>query len=300
MVVGRLGHATAAEGLDPLVVAVDGTTADVDRGEAAVLVGENDDGGIDITGLPDRGINPNAAEGVDRLDLATGHIAGHVEVVDRHVVEDAARDLDVGDRRRGRITAGDVDDLDITVRTIGNGIGNRLVGRIEPAIEADVQWNAGSLDRCERPVDFSDVEADRLFAEDRPTGFGRRDHDVDVGVGGGADRDRVGVDRQCGFEVGGDGNAKFDTDVRGRFSDDIEHADDLGAGDPAVKISGVHGTDSATAEHDETNGHRETPSLSMGDGPGEYSAGLVGRSTPTATPSAAADAAAASTTAWAA
>ena len=255
MVVVRLGHAATAEGFDPLVVAIDSTTADVDRGEAAVRVGENDDGSIDITGLPDRGINPNAAEGVDRLDLATGHIASHVEIVDRHVVEDAARDLDVGDRRRGRITAGDIDDLDITDRAIGDGIRNRLVGRIEPAIKADVQRHAGSLDRSKRTVDFGDIEADRLFAKDRPTSFGRRDHDLDVGVGGGADRNCVGVDRQCGLEVGGDGNAEFGTDALGRFSDDVEHADNLGAGDPAVEVLGVHRPDAAAAEHDETNGH---------------------------------------------
>ena len=121
-----------------------------------------------------------------------------------------------------------------------------------------------------------------------------------MGVGRGADRDCVGVDRHRVLKAGGDGYAELGTDRFCGLGEDVEHADDLGAGDPAVEVLGVHGPDSATAEHDETNGHRETPSLSMGDGPGEYSAGLVGRSTPTATPSAAADAAAASTTACAA
>ena len=203
----------------------------------------------------DRGIDPDPAEGVDRLDLATGHIASHVEVVDRHVVEDAARDLDVGDRRRGRITAGDVDDLDIADRAIGDGIGNRLVGRIEPAIEADVQRHAGSLDRGERTVDFGDVEADRLLAEDRPARLGGGDHHVDMGVGRGADRDCVGVDRHRVLKAGGDGNAEFGTDRFCGLGEDVEHADDLGAGDPAVEVLGVHRPDAAAAEHDETNGH---------------------------------------------
>ena len=76
-----------------------------------------------------------------------------------------------------------------------------------------------------------------------------------MGVGRGADRDCVGVDRHRVLKAGGDGNAEFGTDALGRFSDDVEHADNLGAGDPAVEVLGVHRPDAAAAEHDETNGH---------------------------------------------
>ena len=47
------------------------------------------------------------------LDDVAGEVAGHVEVVDGHVAEEAARDLDVLDRRRRRIAAGDHDLLEL-------------------------------------------------------------------------------------------------------------------------------------------------------------------------------------------
>ena len=129
------------------------------------------------------------------------------------------------------------------------------MGRIEPAIKADVQRHAGSLDRSKRTVDFGDIEADRLFAKDRPARLGGGDHHVDMGVGRGADRNCVGVDRHRVLKAGGDGYAELGTDRFCGLGEDVEHADDLGAGDPAVEVLGVHRPDAAAAEHDETNGH---------------------------------------------
>ena len=217
--------------------------------------GEDDDRGVDVARLADRRIDPDPAEGVDGLDFAARHVTSHVEVVDRHVVEDAARHLDVGDRWRGWITAGDVDDLHIADCAVGNGVGDGLVRGIEAPVEADVQRHAGGFDGGETSIDLGDVEADRLLAEDRPARLGGGDHHVDMGVGRGADRDCVGVDRHRVLKAGGDGYAELGTDRFCGLGEDVEHADDLGAGDPAVEVLGVHRPDAAAAEHDETNGH---------------------------------------------
>ena len=99
----RADHAARPEGLDPLVVAVDGLAAVVDRREDAVGVAQHDDRCVEVTGLTDGRIDADRPGGVHHLDLAAGDEAGHVEVVDGHVAEDPARHLDVGDGRRRRV-----------------------------------------------------------------------------------------------------------------------------------------------------------------------------------------------------
>ena len=59
------------------------------------------DGGVDVPGLADARIDQHAPGGVDLGDLAAHQEAGHVEVVDGHVEEDPARDLDVFDAAAG-------------------------------------------------------------------------------------------------------------------------------------------------------------------------------------------------------
>ena len=84
-------HARRAEHLDALVVAVDRLAAVVDHGQAAVGVHERDHRGVDVAGLGERRLDAQRAARVDLDDLAARHVAGHVEVVDRHVEEDPAR-----------------------------------------------------------------------------------------------------------------------------------------------------------------------------------------------------------------
>ena len=110
--------------------------------------------------------------------------------------------------------------------------------------------------------DLGDIEADRFLAEDRPPSFGRRDHAVDVGVGRSADGDGVGVDREGLIECSGGRNPKFGGNRLCGLGDHVEHADDLGTGNPTVEVLGVHRTDTAAAEYNKTNGHQRV-SLSL-------------------------------------
>ena len=59
-------------------------------------------GRVHVARLADGRVDRDAGLGVDLLDLAADQEAGHVEIVDGHVQEHAAGDLDVGDGRRRR------------------------------------------------------------------------------------------------------------------------------------------------------------------------------------------------------
>ena len=67
--------------------------------------------------------------------------------------------------------------------------------RVEAPVEADLEQDACTLDRLERPVDLGEIQRDRLLAQDRLAGGRRGDDLLDVGVGARADRDRVDVGR---------------------------------------------------------------------------------------------------------
>jgi len=225
-------------------------------------VSEDDHCSVDVARHTDLGVDAHPANGVHRLDLATRDIASHVEIVDRHIVEDPTRDLDVGDGWRGRVATGDGEDLNVTNGAVDHCVCNRFVRWIEPSVESDVERHSGRLHRRQPPVDLGDIEADRFLAEDRTPGFGRRDHAVDVGVGRSADGDGVGVDREGLIECSGGRNPKFGGNRLCGLGDHVEHADDLGTGNPTVEVVGVHRTDAAAAEYNKTNGHQRV-SLSL-------------------------------------
>ena len=191
----ELGDALRPERLDPLVVPVGRLPAVVDHRQAAVVVAQRDDDRVEVAGGTDGRVDPNRALRVHLDDLAAGDVAGHVEVVHGHVEEDPAGHLDVADRRRGGVAAGDPHEVDRADHATGDGVAHRAVGRIEPAVEPDLQPGAGGGDGGEGPVDLGQVEGDRLLAEDRLAGAGGGDEQVDMGVGARADRDRVELGR---------------------------------------------------------------------------------------------------------
>ena len=78
---------------------------------------------------------------------------------------------------------------------VGDRGGDRRVGGVEAAVEADLERHAGRVDGGQRAVDLGEVERHRLLAEDRLAGLRGRDDQVGVGVGRRADRDRVDVGR---------------------------------------------------------------------------------------------------------
>src|SRR4051794_29278897 len=75
---------------------------------------------------------------------------------------------------------------------VGDGRGHGRVARVEAAVEADLERDAGVLHRGQRAVDLAEVERHRLLAEDRPAGLRGGHDELRVRPGGRTDRDRVG------------------------------------------------------------------------------------------------------------
>jgi hypothetical protein len=61
---------------------------------------QRDDGGVDVAGAADLGIDEHRSGGEDLLDLGTTEKPDGVEIVDREVEEHPARSFDEVDRRR--------------------------------------------------------------------------------------------------------------------------------------------------------------------------------------------------------
>ena len=143
---------------------------------------------------PIAGSTRTRAARVDLDDLAAGHVARHVEVVDRHVEEQPA-----GRRGRSRAAAAPGRGWRCAraaarrPRRAATAARDGRVRGVEAAVEADLERHAGGLDRGQRAIDLGQVERHRLLAEDRLAGLGGRDDQVGVGVGRRADRDRVDV-----------------------------------------------------------------------------------------------------------
>mmetsp|Transcript_7866 Transcript_7866/g.24121 ORF Transcript_7866/g.24121 Transcript_7866/m.24121 type:complete len:235 (-) Transcript_7866:171-875(-) len=98
-----LDHGLGAEDLGALIVAVGRLAADVDDGLAATGIADDDVGGVvglgsgkGLDGLVD--VAGARREDLDRF--GAHEEAGHVEVVDGHVLEDATAALDVLERGR--------------------------------------------------------------------------------------------------------------------------------------------------------------------------------------------------------
>ena len=142
------------EHLDPLVVAVDGLAAVVDRGDGAVRMREHDDGGVDVAGGADGGVDQDRALGEDLDDRRSDDEAGHVEVVDRHVDEDAAAVVDVPGRRERRVAAGDAGQLHLAdLAGLNRALHGPMPG-IESTVEADHERHPGAIDRGQRAIDL--------------------------------------------------------------------------------------------------------------------------------------------------
>jgi hypothetical protein len=108
--------------------------------------------------------------------------------VDSHVQEHAARDLDVGDRRRRRIAADDVQQGGLADLAAPDRIMNPTEVGVEAAIEADLQLDAGPVGRGQRAVDLGQRMGNGLFAKDVLARVGCLFDETRMGVGPGADQ----------------------------------------------------------------------------------------------------------------
>ncbi len=116
-----------------------------DRG-GAVVEGEQGLRGGDVAELGEEVVTAGAAGGVDLDDLAAGDPPHRVEVVDRAVAEDPARDGDVAARRWCRVQGGRPHGVHPAELTVDHGVAGRQVGRVEPAGVADLDRHPAGVD----------------------------------------------------------------------------------------------------------------------------------------------------------
>ena len=249
-VVAGLQHAVGPQHLEALVVAVGGAAGGVDLAQAALPGADRHRGRVEVAGLADGRIGQHRAGGAQPRGLvavATENPAEHVEVVDQHVAEDAARALDVFDRRRTGVAAGDDQHLGVADLAGVDAAAHLVEGRVEAALEADHAGDTGgahllaALDRTRHR------QVDRLLAEDVLAGGGRAGDQVGVGAGGRADDDRIdrGIEQRVVHR--GDLRAELLRELRGAVAERVADVLEADAGQTS-EVAGVDAADAAGAE----------------------------------------------------
>ena len=188
-------QALRAMRLDALVIAVGGTTGIGDLAQPAARGSQRRHGGIHISGGADRRVHQARGGGVHEHRFLAQQEARHIEVVDHHVAEQAARRSDIGWRRRRRITADDGEQLERTDLAGVHPPLQRGEVHVEAAIEADHQRHARPLHGIEARAHAIGGQVDRLLAEDRLAGRGSALDVVDVGRRRRTDQHGVGGKR---------------------------------------------------------------------------------------------------------
>jgi len=92
-VVAGLKLALCSEHFEALVVAVGGAARGVDLAQASGFRANGDRGGIEVAGLADFLLHQATAGGVHALRFVAEYPAEYVEIVDQHILEDAAETL---------------------------------------------------------------------------------------------------------------------------------------------------------------------------------------------------------------
>ena len=135
--------------------------------------------------------------------------AGHIEVVDHHIVEDTAGNLNIGYRGRLRIAGGNLDDVDLADLAVTNHVVNCAVVVVEAAAETDLQLNAGFLGCVDGSVNLLQIIIDRLLAEDVLACVSSLDDVLGMGVGRGANQNCIdlGIVQNVVCVLGGVRNA---------------------------------------------------------------------------------------------
>ena len=85
--------------------------------------------------------------------------------MDGHIQEDTPGTLDVADGRRGRVPAGDAQDMLVADLPAGDYLTGRAEVGIEAAVKTDLQFDPGFFNLLEGLIDFSQVVIDWFLAE---------------------------------------------------------------------------------------------------------------------------------------
>ena len=147
---------------------------------------------VDIAGLADGGVDLDIAQGIDLFDLAEQE-ARHIEIVDHHVHQQPAGDLDVVDRRRRWVAADDRQRMRLAdFAAHDRPFQARVIG-VKAPIEADLQLHARFGDSRQRRINLGQVKSDGLLAENLLARPRRLDDETAMGIGRRANDDCVNV-----------------------------------------------------------------------------------------------------------
>ena len=171
----------------------------------------------------------------------------YVEVVDQHVLEDAARTLDVVDGRCAGIAAGHDQHFRIADLALRDPLLQRCERGIVATLKADQAGHARRANGLCAGARALELEVDRLLAEDRLAGLRRPQDEVRVRIGRRPDDDG----RDGGVTEDGLGGARLRTvllrELRRRGGIDIDDVFQPDAGLPR-DIAGVDRPDPARAK----------------------------------------------------
>src|SRR5713226_4450751 len=138
--------------LHTLVIAIDSMAAVADCANDAVHKSQHDNCIVCIADRGDVRVAYSAGLGKDLLYFISNQETGHIEVMDRHVEEDAAGDSNILNRWRGRVTADDMNEQRLADLSLFHGLSHAAKIGVKAPVEADLQLDTSPFHSIQSPI----------------------------------------------------------------------------------------------------------------------------------------------------
>ena len=165
MIVGNRYTAFGAKHFNPLIIAIYRLTAVINDTESTI---RNRSVTIAVSTSPcsaKTGLMSTLPCAYTSSTSLPATIASHVEVMDHHIHENAARHLDVISMWWIRITGSDFHDMRIANCPSLNNLANPLEVMVKSRLKPICSFTPALLTACNRRFGLGDIHADWLFAE---------------------------------------------------------------------------------------------------------------------------------------
>ena len=113
-------------------------TAVIDRTDHAVAKLHYADRGVHVACRADSGVNHDTCHNKDLIYFAPDQETGHIEVMDRHIKEDPARDANIVNRRGLGVMADDMEQMRMANLALLHSLAYTTIIGIETPVEADL------------------------------------------------------------------------------------------------------------------------------------------------------------------